>query len=210
MNQLPSDTLQQSITYDQYRKMIDALLAQQKTTGDNHSDAMLHYTQLNVARMNRLDKKTVLLPETIELVQQIKRPQIWLVLTEAWCGDAAQIIPVIQKMAEINPHIQHQLILRDEHPAIMDAFLTNGARSIPKVIILDAATYEVIGSWGPRPTHPQQLVLEAKAAAIASPDEATKKMVLDHSKIAIQKWYAKDKTRSIQQEFGERLRGLEV
>jgi len=115
-----------SMTYSEYRDMTDALLAEGKTTGTNHSEAMIHYTKMNVTRMNRLDKTTKLLPELTEALASVKNDQVWLVLTEAWCGDAAQIIPVLSKIADASPHISIKLILRDEHPDLMDAYLTNG------------------------------------------------------------------------------------
>ena len=189
------------MTYQTYRQLTDELLAQGKTTGGNHSEAMIHYTQLNVVRMNRLDKTTRLLEGVKEQLQQINRPMIWLTLTEAWCGDAAQIIPVLQKMTEVNELVELRLILRDEHPEIMNAFLTNGGRSIPKVILLDAQTLGVLGSWGPRPAAVQEMVMSAKADLDVLTDKEDKKNRYHELITAAQKWYAKDKTKSIQQEF---------
>ena len=189
------------MTYQTYRQLTDELLAQGKTTGGNHSEAMIHYTQLNVVRMNRLDKTTRLLEGVKEQLQQINRPMIWLTLTEAWCGDAAQIIPVLQKMTEVNELVELRLILRDEHLEIMNAFLTNGGRSIPKVILLDAQTLGVLGSWGPRPAAVQEMVMSAKADLDVLTDKEDKKNRYHELITAAQKWYAKDKTKSIQQEF---------
>ena len=189
------------MTYDAYRQLTDELLAQGKTTGENHSEAMIHYTQLNVARMNRLDKTTRLLEATREQLQHVNRPMIWLTLTEAWCGDAAQIIPVLQKIAGASELVELRLILRDEHPEIMNAFLTNGGRSIPKVILLDAQTLDVLGSWGPRPAVVQEMVMAAKADLDVLTDKEDKKKRYQELAAAAQLWYAKDKTRSIQQEF---------
>ena len=206
MKNISRKVVSQSMTYPTYRQLTDKLLAQGKTTGGNHSDAMIHYTQLNVARMNRLDKTTRLLEGVKEQLQQINRPMIWLTLTEAWCGDAAQIIPVLQKMAEASGHAELRLILRDEHPDIMDAFLTNGGRSIPEVILLDARTLEVLGSWGPRPAEVQEMVMAARADLSAMTDKEEKKIRYLELTAATQKWYARDKTRSIQQEFLTALR----
>lgn len=206
MKNISRKVASQSMTYPTYRQLTDKLLAQGKTTGGNHSDAMIHYTQLNVARMNRLDKTTRLLEATQAQLQQINRPMIWLTLTEAWCGDAAQIIPVLQKMAEASEHAELRLILRDEHPDIMGAFLTNGGRSIPKVVLLDAKTLDVLGSWGPRPAEVQDMVMSAKADLDVLTDKEDKKKRYQELTAAAQKWYAKDKTRSIQEEFVAALR----
>ncbi|MCB0584851.1 MAG: thioredoxin family protein [Phaeodactylibacter sp.] len=210
MKKISREVVAQAMTYEAYRQLTDDLLTQGKTTGENHSEAMIHYTQLNVARMKRLDKTTRLMESVTEQLQQINRPMIWLTLTEAWCGDAAQIIPVLQKMAEASELVELRLILRDENPEIMNAFLTNGGRSIPKVILLDARTLEVLGSWGPRPAAVQEMTLAAKKDMEILTDKEAKKKRYQELTATAQKWYARDKTRSIQEEFlgevGENLR----
>ncbi len=192
-----------AMTYEAYRQLTGKLLMENKTTGNNHSEAMLHYTRMNAMRMERLDKKTVLSAGTIEKLASLERRMVWLVITEAWCGDAAQIVPVLDKMAKVNAKIDLRFILRDEHLDIMDAFLTDGARSIPKVIILDAETLEVLGDWGPRPTELQAILLPEIQAMKELTDKAARKTRYDKLSIATQKWYNKDKTGSIQREFLE-------
>ena len=187
------EILDQAYTYDQYRELIDNLMAEDKTTGENHSEAMLHYTKMNTFRMKRLDKTTELLPELKERLKQVERPMVWLVLTEAWCGDAAQIIPVLKKMADQNEKIELKLILRDQNLDIMDEFLTNGkSRSIPKLVVLDAETLDVLGNWGPRPVEVQEMY-----------EEWRKSDGEDYREISetLQKWYADDKTVSTQKEL---------
>jgi len=187
------EILNDSYTYAQYRELIDNLMAENKTTGENHSEAMLHYTKMNTYRMKRLDKTTELLPELEERLNQVERPMIWLVLTEAWCGDAAQIIPVLQKMADQTEIIDLKLLLRDQNLEIMDEFLTNGrSRSIPKLVVLDAETLDVLGDWGPRPTEVQEMY-----------DDWRENDGEDYREIseALQKWYANDKTKTTQAEL---------
>jgi hypothetical protein len=187
------EILDKAYSYSQYREMIDNLMAEDKTTGENHSEAMLHYTKMNTYRMKRLDKTTELLPELEERLKQVERPIIWLVLTEAWCGDAAQIIPVLQKMADQTEHIELKLILRDQNLEIMDEFLTNGrSRSIPKLVVLDAESLDVLGDWGPRPTEVQEMY-----------DDWRENDGEDYREIseALQKWYANDKTKTTQAEL---------
>ncbi|PSR11477.1 MAG: thioredoxin family protein [Bacteroidetes bacterium] len=195
-------------TYPAYCQMIDALLEQGKTTGHNHSPAMLHYTELNVARMRRLDKTTKLTAASLATVKAIDRPQTWLTITEAWCGDAAQIIPVIELLAAANPLLTHRLILRDEHLDIMDVFLTNGiSRAIPITIFLDTETNAVLGSWGPRPAELQAEVQATQVAALTAPTPAAREAMVELSKINTQKWYVHDKGVAIQQEMLEALLG---
>lgn len=196
MKEIAESVLAQSQPYKAYRQAIDALLAEGKTTGENHSEAFIHYTQLNVQRMKRLEQKVVLLPEVEARLQNYECRLIWLVLTEAWCGDAAHIVPVLAKMADAAPAIELQTILRDEHLEVMDAFLTNGGRSIPKVIVLDAQSRTVLGSWGPRPAEAQQKVQAFKRLQEENPEQAD----FETFRIELQQWYNKDKSRSIQLE----------
>src|SRR5699024_3603912 len=93
------ETIEQGMSDEAYREKIDALLDQGKTTGDNHDDEMIEYTRMNVQRMKRLDKQVELTDELRNILQENDREMIWLGLTEAWCGDAAQNLPPIAKMA---------------------------------------------------------------------------------------------------------------
>ena len=160
---ITSEHLAKAMTYTQYRELIDTLLAENKTTGTNHSEAMVEYTRMNAQRMRRVEKTTVLDDELVDLMLSVQNKMIWVILTEAWCGDAAQTVPALVKIADASPLIDVKLMLRDEHPEVMDAYLTNGGRSIPKLIVLDAETMEELGTWGPRPAPAQQLFLDMKA-----------------------------------------------
>lgn len=201
MNHIPEVVVEKSMDYPDYRSLVSELLAQGKTTGENHSEAMIDYTEMNVTRMSRLDKTTKLTEESQEALASFDRPLIWLTLTEAWCGDAAQILPVLEHLAIAAPKSELRLILRDEYPEIMNAFLTNGGKSIPKVIILDGQSLEVLGSWGPRPAAVQQMVATAKADMEQLSDKAEKTARYQSLVKETQKWYARDKTRRIQHEF---------
>lgn len=201
MKNIAKNIVDHAYTYESYRQHIDQLFAQGKTTGDNHSEAMLNYTSLNIARMNKWDKRAKLTPATLDRLAKIDRPVIWLVITEGWCGDAAQIVPVLHKMALENSNIQLRFILRDEHLDIMDAFLTNGGRSIPKVLILDAETLEVQRTWGPRPAEMQALVMDSKAKTLTITDETERSHFAQATTHQLHLWYAKDKGKTTQAEF---------
>jgi hypothetical protein len=189
--------IEQAMSYGEYRTMIDNLLSEDKTTGSNHSEGMVNYTKMNVHRMKRLDKQTTLKPELKDALESVDQKWIWLVLTEAWCGDAAQNIPVIAKMANQNENIDLKLILRNQHLDIMDQYLTNGGRSIPKLICLDAETLEEIGSWGPRPEEAQTKAMKWKEDSEISTKEWAEKL---------HKWYADNGTEDIQEEFVELIK----
>jgi hypothetical protein len=185
------DVISGAMSYEEFRLLTDRLLLDNKTTGSNHSEAMLNYTRMNVHRMNRLDKEPRLLPELLELLNQTDRKMYWLVLVEAWCGDVAQNLPVIARMAGATEQIQLLHLLRDEHLEIMDAFLTNGGRAIPKLIALDAETLEILFMWGPRPQEVQDLTMKLKSEGVAYAEAA----------VVVHGWYAKNKTMSLQNEF---------
>ena len=82
-----------------------------------------------------------------------------LVIAEDWCGDASSTIPIVARFADAVPGVELRLLRRDEHPELMDRYLTNGARSIPVVVALDDGFRE-LGHWGPRPAELQAWVLE--------------------------------------------------
>lgn len=184
--------IEKSMTYAEYIKLIDDLLIDGKTTGENQSEAMFNYGKLNRHRMRRLEK-TVRVNESLKAqARAANRKMIWLIITEGWCGDAAQNIPVIEQIAAENPeHIETRYVLRDENLELTDAYLTNGARSIPKLIALDAETFEELGTWGPRPQAAMDYFYELKNQKMEKPQ------IMEN----IQRWYNQDKEQSLQNEF---------
>lgn len=180
-------------SYAEYRKMLVDLMAENKTTGPNQSPDILEYSKLNLQRMNRLDKTLTLQPELSEALQNLNRSLHWVVITEGWCGDAAQNVPVFDVAAKASGgKIKLDLVLRDENLELMDNYLTNGGRSIPKLICFDAETGEELGTWGPRPAEAQKLFLELKQKPDLTMQEFTH---------ALHSWYSQDKTRQMQHEL---------
>jgi hypothetical protein len=171
--------------------LIDDLLLDGKTTGPNQSEAMFNYGKLNRQRMHRLEKTIALNESLTRKARNNKRKMIWLVVTEGWCGDAAQNIPVIEKIAAESPLIETRYVLRDENLELMDAYLTNDARSIPKLVALDADTLEELGTWGPRPKESMDLFLEMRERGLEKP------LMMEN----LQRWYIADKNQTIQTEF---------
>lgn len=190
--QIIEAALKNAMDYKTYRELIDGLMEEEKTTGDNHSEAMLHYTKMNVQRMSKWDKHFHPSEEALEAVGSLNK-EIWLVITEAWCGDAAHNVPVLNALAEKSENIELKLVLRDENLELMDQYLTNGGRSIPKLIRLDKESLEVLDTWGPRPKTNQDLVTQAKADGRDYQD-----YVKD-----VQIWYARDRGQSMQKEILE-------
>ena len=191
MREVIENSLKNALSYEGYRAFVSALLTNGKATGMEQSEALTNYSLLNNKRMKRLDKTIKLSEETLQEFQKISEPKTWLVLTEGWCGDAAQSLPVLNKIAKSTDKIDLKVILRDENLPLMDLFLTNGGRSIPKLIALDKDN-NVIDSWGPRPTTASKMVA----------DYIEKNGALDPQfKQDLQLWYNKDKGENVQADF---------
>ncbi len=188
MEKLIKDSISKGIPYREYADLIQRYAQAGKTTGNEQTDEHKAFTKLNASRMRRLDKNVVLSNEVVIALLEIPK-QTWLVISESWCGDAAQTLPVLNKIAEAAPWIDLKVVLRDENPELMDAFLTKGARAIPKLIIIDVANnYAVSQTWGARSKKATKLVEEYKKA-FGQIDEQFKK--------DLQIWYNKDKGAAI-------------
>jgi len=191
---------QKDYTYAEYLDLVKSLVAENKTTGPDQSDEIIYYTGLNLVRMERIGKTFTFTDELLSSVQKIKQNYHFVVLTEAWCGDAAQAVPVFDYIErESNGKIKLTLLLRDENLELMDQYLTNGGRSIPKLIVYNELK-EVVATWGPRPDlltqHIQLLKEENK--------EADYTFLIEK----MQLWYAKDRTLSTQKELAALIGGL--
>lgn len=150
----------------------------------------LHFTEMNLARMNRWIKKGSLGNDLIEEVKKIDKHQTWIVITEPWCGDAAHIVPFIHLVAELNPKITAEFELRDSEPHRIDDYLTNGSKAIPILIIKDENGQD-LKVWGPRPSEAQKLHAELKA----------KGADFDETINTLQAWYNKDKGKALSSEL---------
>ncbi len=192
MKSIIEQSLTRSYSYQEYRNVVLALLQEGKSTGNEQSEDLTHYSELNEVRMNRLDKTMVVSEENVKQLQKIDSEMIWLVISEGWCGDAAQVLPIINKMAEQSEKIDLKIVFRDENEELMNLFLTNGTKSIPKLIVLDKNSLEVLGDFGPRPTGAKQLILDYKAMH---------GVVDETAKTELQKWYLHDKGLSTQGEI---------
>lgn len=187
-------TAKNTFNYKNYSDLVQKLFDKGETTNGENSDDMLDYTKLNMHRSARWDKRGKIDSKLAESISGLERKMTWLIITEGWCGDAAQQLPFFYKMSELNDNIELELILRDENPEIMDLFLTNGSRSIPKVIFIDTESKEVLAEWGPRPKKIQDQFLARKN----DPEYDQSKL-----KEEIHLFYAKDKGNSLQEEILE-------
>lgn len=184
INQTIEESLKKSLSYQEYRQLVEELSLKNSTTGNEKSETLAEYTRLNDKRMKRWDKTLKIPQETVQSIKKVNKKMTWIVLTESWCGDAAHIVPVINKVAEINGNIDLRLVLRDQNEDLMNAFLTDGGQAIPKLISIDRETGKVINSFGPRPLEVTKLVNDYKATYGSLTQEFKKDL---------QVWYNKDK-----------------
>ncbi|HRI28466.1 MAG TPA: thioredoxin family protein [Chitinophagales bacterium] len=185
--------LKNALSYNQYLQLTDELLAQNKTTGSNHSEPMVNYTRKNRNIIDKVQNSVSITQPTRIALTGVSEKMIWLVLAEAWCGDVAINLPIIKRMADQNPLIELRILLRDEHPLIMDDFLGEAnSRAIPKLICLDARFLTVLGTWGPRPDGAQAIMRAYKA----NPTQPYMDVVTQ-----LMDWYEQDNGEAIQQEF---------
>lgn len=187
MKHIIENSLKRSMSYDEYMDLMEKLKEDKASTAPEQSELLTNYTSLNHRRMMRWDKKLSVGASQQEIIKQFDKAVIWLVITESWCGDAAHIMPVINKVASLNDNIDLRVVLRDQNLELMDLFLTEGSRSIPKMIVLDAQTKQVLASYGPRPSVVMQMVKDYKSQyGVLTPE----------FKEDLQLWYNKDKGQS--------------
>lgn len=195
---ISKELIRDALSYSDYKTLLTKLLAQGKTTGSHQDEEFLNYAKINLQRMNRLEKTILLSKDILRILPNIKSSYTWLMITEGWCGDAAQTIPVIAEVAKECSSIELKLILRDEHPEIMDLYLTKGSRSIPILICQEKESLKEVFVWGPRPSELQQQVMDL----LATGGTKTEKGLL------AQTWYNADKAKTLQEELSELLKKL--
>ncbi|MCB9359810.1 MAG: thioredoxin family protein [Flavobacteriales bacterium] len=183
--------LDRSISYEEFFNLVEKLAKEGGTTGDDKSQYYVDYTKLNYSRMKRVFKTTLPSNEVKDTVDCLNDKLTWVVLAESWCGDAAQNLPVMAKIAETNPNITLRVVLRDDNPDLMNQYLTNGGKSIPKLICIDD-NFNELGTWGPRPKFLQDWLYKEKANPT---------MEMSELKEQFQVWYTKDKGQTLQREM---------
>jgi hypothetical protein len=197
---LPAESLAGAYTYQAYRQLIDELLAQGKTTGPEQSEELTAYTDLNVKRMERLDKTVKVQPALADAAAGLQGHYLWLIITEGWCGDAAQLVPIMEAVAQASAgHLTTRYVLRDEHPELMQNYLTGGGKAIPKLLVVNPDTLLELTHWGPRPAPAQTLLHKLKAEGATHEEYARE----------IHTWYAHDRTQTTQTELLALVQGLE-
>ncbi len=175
--------------YSSYKKLFSEILNSETPPAPYDNPDYYTYLELNNSRVERWEKKGVILTELENEISKISEVQKWLVISEPWCGDAAHIVPFIAKLAVLNPLIELEVQLRDSNSEI-DKYLTNGGKSIPILVVRnDKGEDQFV--WGPRPAEAQVIHLR----------NLTSDKSVDEKKVELQQWYNKDKGQALQHEI---------
>ncbi len=183
-------------SYDTYMQLMRSLASNGGTTGEP-GETEVYFTKMNAQRMERVNNTWTVIPEVVEFSKTYTPNVRILAIVESWCGDAAPNTATLALLTR-QLHIDLDIILRDENPEIMNRFLTNGTRSIPKFIFLDAETNTPLATWGPRQKAVAELVKTAKENGVDG----------EIWKADVQKWYNQDKGVTLQREILEILQQL--
>jgi hypothetical protein len=199
INSLPLNRANADFDFDQFMDKVRWLVDHHQTTGNNPSKHLFDFTSLNLKRMERINKTMNISPETEDLLKESSL-QHWIVISEAWCGDSAQNLPVIAAMAKASSgKIKLTIILRDQYPEWMEHYHTDGTHSIPKLVVFDHQGNQLF-TWGPRPAEAQEIVKEWKR----NQDTVTK----DQMEVTLHTWYAKNRGMAVQEELTTLIRNF--
>ena len=196
---ITTDVLDRAMSYETYFNLITSLVAEGKTTGEDQSEKFINFTKLNLQRMKRVYKTTLVNEDLKHTLEKSSEKMVWVLVTEGWCGDAAQNLPAMAKISEMSDQIELKILLRDENPDVINAYLTNGGKSIPKLIALNAENLNELFVWGPRPEKFQTLVMDHKHNPKLSNEEF---------QLSLHKEYTLDKTQHLQLEMKNLIAGL--
>lgn len=185
---------QEGVSYAAYLEQWKTIAAQPMDGLDKRERKMRYYTRYNLERSQLVHDAFEPSTELREAIASVAAPQLWMVLTEQWCGDSAYNLPVIADAAALSAEVRLRILLRDANLDIMDQYLTDGSRSIPKLVAFSQEGEELF-HWGPRPAGAVRLREELKASG-ASSAEMTK---------ALLDWYANGGWQNVEAELVELL-----
>jgi hypothetical protein len=114
------------------------------------------------------------------------------IIMENWCGSSAGNVPYIVKLLSENPLIKITIVLRDTNIEFMDEYLTNGKRSIPKVIGFDDDGNEKF-VWGSASKMQAEFAATVQARNIDFQDFVKE----------IQAWFVENNAKAIESDFLE-------
>lgn len=190
LNTLRSDGL----TWDEYLIAMDQAAAMDPDGLDEEDAEKLEFSKLNLHRTARIGRTWKPSDELAGLLARLERPQTWMVLTETWCGDSAQCLPMIAIMAEAAPEVTLRLMIRDDNLDVMDRYLTDGKRAIPLLVAYDDDGNKRF-RWGARPAEAQAVITQALAEGLEKPDRLER----------LHLFYGRNRGRALDAEFVELL-----
>ena len=192
--------LKSAISNDEFVALTHKIINSEQKQAPYDNLDYINFTQVNLRRYEGFSKKVELTEELVKEITKGKENWKFVLLNEPWCSDGSFSQPVFKKIAEASKGaIELKILLRDENPEIMDRFLTNGGKSIPKLVILNQAN-EVMGTWGPRPNELQGQVLEIAKDTTATLEDKIK---------LTNRWYNKDKGKALHAELVQVFRNIE-
>jgi len=196
MKSLAFEYLDRSESIEEYnQRFYDAVHADPETLNEQQKEMLGYYT-LNWARSKRVEKTYTVSEDALDIIYCIINPQVWIIITEGWCGDSSQSLPVIAEIArQSQGKIILRIISRDAYPELLEKYQTNGSMSIPKII---GTTYQGEESWvwGPRPIPANDLFQDLKSKNMAKEDIYKE----------LHASYAKDKGKAVESELMECIR----
>ncbi len=196
MPELNTSIINSVLTYNEFvNEFTRQISVSDINTLNDYDKSFYDYRKLNFQRSSRLEKTFIPTDETKQLFSEINQQQKWIVITESWCGDSAQNLPVIAKLAQLSGLIDFKIVLRDSNLEFMDLHLTNGGRAIPKLIVFDENDNEIF-QWGPRPVEAQNLFTRLKNDGMPKPD-INKELHL---------WYGRNRGKEVEREIYELLK----
>ena len=198
MPEINSSIINSVLTYnefmDEFAKQINV---SDINTLNDYDKSFYDYRKLNYQRSTRLEKTFIPTDETKQIFSKINQPLKWIVITETWCGDSAQNLPVIAKLVQLNDNNDLKIVLRDSNLEFMDLHLTNGSRAIPKLVVYDENDNELF-QWGPRPVEAQNLFSRLKNAGMPKSD-INKDLHL---------WYGRNRGKEVEKEIVNLIKSL--
>ena len=182
-----------TFTYQEFLEWSNQLSQAGQTSGPQQAEPMIGYTALNHKRMERIHKKVEINDVLKTAIDKLEQPQKWVLLTETWCGDSAQNLPVIGKAAEYaGGKIELTIALRDENLYLIEEYVPEQGKGIPRLLVFDEDN-QFLAQWGARPEPAQAFIDQWKA----DPDNVSKQSVQKE----MQLWYNKDKHQTLQKEL---------
>jgi hypothetical protein len=188
--------LEKGMSYEEY--VVATIDEIEHTNSSELSEEKLkrfNFKSLNLKRSSRIAGTYEINAELKNILKQVTEPQLWMIITENWCGDSAQNLPYIVAFTRENSLISLKILLRDSNPDIMNQYLTNGTRSIPKLVAFNKDGEELF-RWGPRPEAAVKLINQWKEEGLQK-QEWMEKLHL---------WYSRNKGSELEKEFVELIK----